>query len=117
MLELPMKDLLRIDEVGTFFSVSDRTIRLWAEHGHLEAVKIVGSIRITRESALKCRFGVRKDADLEVDQVIDTLIGGGSLPIDKIENPISEEENPEPPIEVAPVKRGRPKVKTEDLSL
>jgi hypothetical protein len=56
MLELPNKELLRIDEVSEFFSVTDRCIRLWIEHGHLKAEKIVGSIRVTRESVLKCRF-------------------------------------------------------------
>lgn len=107
MLELPKKELLRVDECSSYFSVSDRTIRLWAEHGHLEAVKIVGSVRITRESALKCRFGVRKDADSEVDQVIDAF--AGVSPIDEPEIPITEEINPEPPIEAVPAKRGRPK--------
>ena len=56
MLELPQKELLRVDEVANFFSVTDRCIRLWIEHGHLTAEKIVGSIRVTRESVLKCRF-------------------------------------------------------------
>ena len=108
MLELPMKDLLRIDEVGTFFSVSDRTIRLWAEHGHLEAVKIVGSIRITRESALNCRFGVRKDADPEVDQVIEAIVDAPpQSSVDELESPATEEGSPEPPIEAVPAKRGR----------
>ena len=94
MLELPMKELLRVDEVANFFSVSERTIRLWAEHGHLEAVKIVGSIRITRESALKCRFGAKP----------------------MVEDPIEiETEKPEPPEEVIPARRGRPpRVKLED---
>jgi len=112
MLELPKKDLLRIDEVSAFFSVTDRTIRLWIEHGHLEAVKIVGSIRITRESALKCRFGARKDADSEVDDAVDTFIGVPNSPLTaELKVLSSEEENPEPPIEAVPVKRGRPKVK------
>jgi len=56
MLELPKKELLRVDEVATYFSITDRCVRLWIEHGHLKAEKIVGTIRITRESVLKCRF-------------------------------------------------------------
>ena len=53
---LPKKDLFRVDEIASYFSVTDRTIRLWIEHGHLKSEKIVGSIRITRDSVLKCRF-------------------------------------------------------------
>ena len=51
---LPMKALFRIDEVAEYFSVTDRTIRLWIEHKHLEAKKIGGVIRIPRESIEKC---------------------------------------------------------------
>lgn len=53
---LPNKDLFRIDEAAAYFSVTDRTIRLWIEHGHLQSEKIIGSIRISRSSILKCRF-------------------------------------------------------------
>lgn len=53
---LPNKSLFRIDEVARYFNVSERTIRLWIDHKHLECEKIVGSIRIPRESILKCRF-------------------------------------------------------------
>lgn len=59
MNSLPQKELLRIDEVATFFSVTERTIRLWIEHGHLKAEKIVGTIRITQESVKNCRFKVK----------------------------------------------------------
>jgi len=54
--DLADKPLFRIDEVATFFDVSVRTIRLWIDHGHLKAEKIVGSVRIPRESIIKCRF-------------------------------------------------------------
>jgi excisionase family DNA binding protein len=54
MIDLPSKPLWRVDEVATYFDVTERTIRLWIEHGHLEADKIVGTIRITRESVKKC---------------------------------------------------------------
>ncbi len=53
---LPKKDLFRIDEVATYFSVSERTVRLWIDHGHLVAVKKAGSIRILRKSILKCKI-------------------------------------------------------------
>jgi len=54
---LPQKNAFRIDEAARYFDVSDRTIRLWVEHGHLQAERVVGSIRITRNSMLNCRFG------------------------------------------------------------
>ena len=53
---LPEKALFRIDEVATYFSVTERTIRLWIDHGHLKAVKKAGVIRILRESILKCHI-------------------------------------------------------------
>lgn len=56
MIDLPKKDLLRVDEVASYFSVTPRTIYLWIEHGHLVAEKIVGCVRVTRKSVLKCRF-------------------------------------------------------------
>ncbi len=34
---LPQKSLFRVDEVASYFDVTDRCIRLWIEHGHLEA--------------------------------------------------------------------------------
>jgi len=87
MLELPMKELLRVDEAASYFSVTDRCIRLWIEHGHLEAVKIVGSIRITRESAIKCRFANQKAEKVDDEP---------------------EKEEPEPSTETVPARRGRP---------
>lgn len=53
---LPKKDLFRIDEVATYFSVTERTIRLWIDHGHLIAVKKAGTIRILRKSILDCHI-------------------------------------------------------------
>ena len=52
---LPKKDLFRVDEVAAYFSVEERTIRLWIEHGKLECEKIVGCIRIPRRSILSLR--------------------------------------------------------------
>ena len=113
MLELPQKELLRVDEAANYFSVSERTIRLWAEHGHLEAVKIVGSIRITRESALKCRFGIKKDEDSQQDRTTTIIYEDGtSVPEEDIPESLSQDiEKPEPPEDVIPAKRGRPKLK------
>ena len=57
-MTLPNKDLLRIDEVAEYFQVTDETIRLWVEHGHLEVLRPgPGRImRITKESVDKCIF-------------------------------------------------------------
>jgi excisionase family DNA binding protein len=57
MKGLPDKELLRVEEVADYFSVTNKTIYLWIENDHLVAEKIAGSVvRITRESVLKCRF-------------------------------------------------------------
>lgn len=61
MNKLPDKELLRVDEVATYFSVTEKTIRLWIDHGHLIAEKIVGIVRIPRESVLDCRFSAKED--------------------------------------------------------
>jgi len=53
---LPKKSLFSIYEAAEYFGVTDRTIRLWIEHGHLTSEKIVGSVRISRESIIQCRF-------------------------------------------------------------
>jgi len=102
MLELPMKDLLRVDEAAAYFSVTERTIRLWAENGHLEVVKIVGSVRITRESALNCRFGIKKEAEMVSNQEIAEAPGLDS-PIENI-----GEDNAKKVDGIIPAKRGRP---------
>jgi len=53
---LPKKSLFSIYEVAEYFGVTDRTVRLWIEHGHLSSEKIVGSVRVSRESIIRCRF-------------------------------------------------------------
>jgi excisionase family DNA binding protein len=50
MTNLPNKDLFRVEEVAAYFSITERTVRLWIEHGKLEAIKKVGIVRITREN-------------------------------------------------------------------
>lgn len=54
---LPRKSLFNIYEVAQYFGVTERTIRLWLEHGHLKGERIAErTLRISRESILKCRF-------------------------------------------------------------
>ena len=60
MTDLPDKPLLRVEEVADYFRVTERTIRLWIEHGHLRAEKIIGTVRISRESVQSCRFIIKK---------------------------------------------------------
>jgi excisionase family DNA binding protein len=56
MTDLPQKPLLRVDEVATYFDVTEKTIYLWIDHGLLEAEKYKRVIRITRESIVKFRL-------------------------------------------------------------
>jgi len=55
-ITLPAKDLFRVDEVASYFSVTDQTIRLWIDHGHLEIEKLHGSIRVLRRSIVKFKL-------------------------------------------------------------
>lgn len=56
-MPLPEKDLLRVEEVATYFDVSQRTIYLWVEHGKLEGRKLARNVlRITRSSVISCTF-------------------------------------------------------------
>ena len=56
---LPNRDLFRINEVADYFSVSERTIRLWIEHGHFEIERLRGTIWVPRTSILKFRLKSR----------------------------------------------------------
>jgi excisionase family DNA binding protein len=56
MTTLPEKELLRVDEVAQYFSISRSTVYLWIEHGILIAEKYRGIIRVPRESVIKCRL-------------------------------------------------------------
>ena len=56
MTDLPQKPLLRVDEVASYFDVTARTIYLWIDHGLLEAEKLRGVIRISRESIKNFRL-------------------------------------------------------------
>lgn len=54
---LPDKPTYRISEVADYFDVTERTIRLWIDHGHLSIVYTgPGVRRVTRESLNLCRF-------------------------------------------------------------
>lgn len=56
MPKLPNKELLRVDEVAFYFSISRKTVYVWIEDGKLDGVKVGGTIlRITHESVLKCQ--------------------------------------------------------------
>ena len=59
MSELPKKELLRVEDVATYFDVSRSTIYLWIDHGILEAEKYRGIIRVPRDSVEKCRMAHR----------------------------------------------------------
>lgn len=61
MTTLANKDLFRVGEVATYFSVTERTVRLWIKDGQLIAEKIVGSIRVPRESILNCRIKLKQN--------------------------------------------------------
>ena len=62
-VELPYRPLYRISDVAAYYDVSERTVRLWVEHGHLKVVqKPGGQLRITQESLESCgiRFNLPK---------------------------------------------------------
>jgi excisionase family DNA binding protein len=61
MTTLPDKELLRVDEVAEYFSISRSTVYLWIDHGILIAEKYRGIIRVPRESVEKCRLSGRVD--------------------------------------------------------
>ena len=57
----PQKILLRVSEVAQYFDVTDRTVYLWIEHGHLEIEMTPGGQkRVTKDSVDRCRFGYRR---------------------------------------------------------
>lgn len=54
---LPQKILLRVSEVARYFDVTDKTVYLWIQHGHLEIENTPGGqMRVTKNSVDKCRF-------------------------------------------------------------
>lgn len=57
--DVPVKSLLRVDEVAAYFDVSTSSVYTWIDHGILEAEKYRGIIRIPRESVINCRIAHR----------------------------------------------------------
>jgi excisionase family DNA binding protein len=51
--DLPLKTLLKPDEVGRFLGVSSNTVYRWYHFGLIEGVKVKGILRIYRDSVLK----------------------------------------------------------------
>ena len=56
MTDLPEKPLWRVDEVSAYFDVARSTVYLWIDHGLLEAEKLRGVIRVTRQSIEQFRL-------------------------------------------------------------
>ena len=56
MTDLPEKPLWRVDEVSAYFDVARSTVYLWIDHGLLEAEKLRGVIRVTRQSIERFRL-------------------------------------------------------------
>ncbi len=62
MTDLPDKKLFRVSEVAAYFDVTERTVYLWIEHGHLKTEPTPGGQkRITRASIDKCRFSPKEE--------------------------------------------------------
>lgn len=59
--DLPDKKLLRVSDAAEYFGVTERTIRLWIEHGKLDSEKPAGTLFIPRDSILKFRLLGRRD--------------------------------------------------------
>lgn len=53
MTSLPNKELLRVDEVATFWRVSTKTIYRWIDLGIIPAEKKGGTVRVRHEDAEK----------------------------------------------------------------
>jgi excisionase family DNA binding protein len=70
---LPDKPTFRVSEVANYFDVSERTVYLWIEHGHL-AIEYTpaGQKRITRESINSCRFKPKKHVNNLPDSSTDS---------------------------------------------
>ena len=92
LVGLANKDLFRVDEVAAYFSVEDRTIRLWIQHGHLESEKLAsGTIRITKKSILKCRMG----GDTRIKSQTIGIVGKPVVKPEVVAEKIATEPEPE----------------------
>ena len=64
MEALPNRPTLRVSEVAAYYGVTERTVYLWIEHGHLKTEKTpAGQWRITRESFDECRFAKKEEVE------------------------------------------------------
>lgn len=63
MSTLPNKELFRVEEVAEYFGVSQRTVRTWISRGKIKAEKIIGTVRISRQSIMDCRVDIQKVFD------------------------------------------------------
>lgn len=52
MTDLPNKELLRVDEVASYYNVKPKTVRGWIATGKLLAVKVVKGWRIHRQEVI-----------------------------------------------------------------
>jgi len=74
--DVPEKDLYRINEAADYFNVSEESIRLWIDHGHLELEIEKGIRKVTWDSMLACQFNghfktLPKKEYLRPDEVAD----------------------------------------------
>ena len=54
---LPDKATFRVSEVAEYYGVSERSVYLWIEHGHLKIIMTPGGQkRITKTAIDECRF-------------------------------------------------------------
>lgn len=63
MTDLPEKPLWRVDEVAAYFDVARSTVYLWIDHGLLEAEKLRGVVRVTRQSIVQFRLASKINPD------------------------------------------------------
>jgi len=52
----PMEKLLRYDEVGQIFGITESCVNLWVQNSHLVSVNVGGMRMITNSSVLTCPF-------------------------------------------------------------
>lgn len=60
MVNVPEKELWRVDEVAKFLNVAPQTIYKWCNEGKLSFCRVCNVVRIPRESILKV---IKNDPD------------------------------------------------------
>jgi len=61
MIDLPNQKYFKIRTIAAYFGVNPKTITNWVQGGHLDSIKIGGTILITRESVIKYQTSYPKD--------------------------------------------------------